>query len=803
MPWSDDTRCLYCDGKLPLYRKLKKGQFCSPAHQDAYWKEQEQLAVEGLHQTHDALRAYRPAEPIENILGPLPVKPLPVKGSLPDSELSFSQPDWQAAAYDTEPAMAGLLSQQHMSRPVWTGLPSIISADPLEYEVTMRPANPQPRIFSVACEVSQTLAALAVLGHFSARQPEPGISPVLASSASLTVLDCFPVPRVPSSHELPLSGLAMGLGVALVGNDGAGSKPSHSAPRPIMTAMLPVYELASALVPVDNPIDRIDLDQFPQAETLLSLPAMQAIPAVPGKFQEPQSFEARIHAIQPNLRAALNLVGDFTLRQPSELKALPMGSPVPPAAETRLASDAIESRVDLHTISIPLHLADLAPIASSLLPLTQTLHAASMPAAVQAARAEAIDPQFTTQTACTIPPSAALSPSRATAVALPETFFPQAVDSSSAGRPVAFHAVSAAGWVSLPKWTAKGVAPEVKTRAEQVFRLNFQQKLLPRDCAVRLRSIGSVMPGHDQPLLPKANLQPVSQQPGFGSNSDLGHFATSVPAKFRSMAAGAAGFWNHAPRDLKILLFAVPIALTLAFHPSLPKVSVRAPQGGPEMSNQFKQVVDTQFASLKKSMAQRAAVGLDEDFRQGLDNWNSRSGNVAEWSFDQAGSVLPGKVALYGPSLRLTDYNLQFLGMIDQGAMSWVVRAADFDNCYVVKLVVVKPGPVPQMGLTRYAVINGKAQDRVDTPVMLSARLDSLYRVDMSVTGDRYSLTIQGQMIDAWTETRLKKGGVGFFTNNGEKSRVRWMSITHQYDMLGRLFAYLAPYDISNSSGGW
>ena len=41
----------------------------------------------------------------------------------------------------------------------------------------------------------------------------------------------------------------------------------------------------------------------------------------------------------------------------------------------------------------------------------------------------------------------------------------------------------------------------------------------------------------------------------------------------------------------------------------------------------------------------------------------------------------------------LTDYRVQFLGMIDKKALSWVVRAADFNNYYVVKLVVLKPGP--------------------------------------------------------------------------------------------------------------
>src|ERR1700687_632736 len=69
MAWSDNVRCLYCDGKLPLYRKITSGQFCSAAHRRSYWQDQERLAVERLHQTHDSLRAYRPPEALEAILG--------------------------------------------------------------------------------------------------------------------------------------------------------------------------------------------------------------------------------------------------------------------------------------------------------------------------------------------------------------------------------------------------------------------------------------------------------------------------------------------------------------------------------------------------------------------------------------------------------------------------------------------------------------------------------------------------------------------------------------------------------------
>jgi hypothetical protein len=133
--------------------------------------------------------------------------------------------------------------------------------------------------------------------------------------------------------------------------------------------------------------------------------------------------------------------------------------------------------------------------------------------------------------------------------------------------------------------------------------------------------------------------------------------------------------------------------------------------------------------------------------------------------------------------------------------LSWVVRATDYDNYYVIKLVVLKTGPMPVLGLTRYAVVNGVADARVDTTVPIDARADTLYRVVMDIHGADFSLSAQGQMIDAWSEPRLPHGGVGFFCARGEESRLRWVQVTHQYDMLGRLCAFLAPYDNSNSNG--
>lgn len=259
-------------------------------------------------------------------------------------------------------------------------------------------------------------------------------------------------------------------------------------------------------------------------------------------------------------------------------------------------------------------------------------------------------------------------------------------------------------------------------------------------------------------------------------------------------------FLHRAPRDLKLLAFAVPLLLALALHPRLPKVSVATPGKAAAIQRNFEKVWTQELVNVKQSVTERAAIALDEDFRAGLDDWVSRGDAPTAWSFDATGFVRPGPLALYRPTMTLGDYEMQFLGMIDKKALSWVARAADFNNFYVMKLMVLKDGPVPKIGLTRYAVVNGKADARVDTIAAIDARRDMLYRVRLDVHGDEFALTVQDQLIDAWSEPRLHRGGVGFFTARGEESRLRWVQVTHQYDMLGRLCAYLAPYNVASAS---
>jgi hypothetical protein len=260
------------------------------------------------------------------------------------------------------------------------------------------------------------------------------------------------------------------------------------------------------------------------------------------------------------------------------------------------------------------------------------------------------------------------------------------------------------------------------------------------------------------------------------------------------MVVPACSTWSLRKSAGKVLILSLLAAFLFLLRWGMPDLSASSPNLG--------RTFDRSWVDLRQTVLQRAAVDLNDDFRGGLDDWETRPGAPA-WEYDGSGFALPLHLALYRPSLDLTDYRMEFLGQLEKKGMGWVVRAADPDNYEAVRLVVTKPGPLPLVDVVHYSVIGGRQMYRVVKPLPLTIRTDMMFRARMDVRGDDFTLIIQGQIVDFWSDDRLKRGGVGFFCQKGEVARLRWVEVSHHYDMLGRLCAYLTPYGMSTANGSW
>jgi hypothetical protein len=66
-------------------------------------------------------------------------------------------------------------------------------------------------------------------------------------------------------------------------------------------------------------------------------------------------------------------------------------------------------------------------------------------------------------------------------------------------------------------------------------------------------------------------------------------------------------------------------------------------------------------------------------------------------------------------------------------------------------------------------------------------RSDTLYNVLVKIQGDNFTITINGQLVESWSDSRLKSGGVGLFADKGEVAHVRSIHVTENEDFLGWL----------------
>jgi hypothetical protein len=264
----------------------------------------------------------------------------------------------------------------------------------------------------------------------------------------------------------------------------------------------------------------------------------------------------------------------------------------------------------------------------------------------------------------------------------------------------------------------------------------------------------------------------------------------------------ATRFWRYAPADLKWIGLTLPLVLAMVLYSTLgggTKPAVHSKTAGAVLSQQggeLKSTVGGYFANVKQNIGNRAAVNLTDDFRSGLGSWQGDGEWAKSWNYTQSSFIEPGQLAVFTPTMSMTDYSLEFLAQIDKHSVNWVFRASDTKNYQAMRLMITKPGPLPSVALVRYTVVDGKEGPKTTLPLPLQIRGDTVYRVRMEVRGDEFVTFIQDQMADHFSDDRLPRGGVGFFSPKGDKAYLRWVDVSYQYDFLGRLCAMLSPYSV-------
>jgi hypothetical protein len=169
-----------------------------------------------------------------------------------------------------------------------------------------------------------------------------------------------------------------------------------------------------------------------------------------------------------------------------------------------------------------------------------------------------------------------------------------------------------------------------------------------------------------------------------------------------------------------------------------------------------------------------AAATIEEHFDTGLQNW---LGGTDDWKVDVAG-VRAGSLAVYSPSLEYSDYLLEFLARIESRSVTWVFRAANFSDYYQATLAVAQGGGYE---FRRCAVIDGAAEAPVCCTVVTTSSAPAArtaVTLRTRVAGDEFTVSLDGKVVDTWTDSRLANGGVGFVGAPDDRARLYWVKLT-------------------------
>jgi hypothetical protein len=192
-----------------------------------------------------------------------------------------------------------------------------------------------------------------------------------------------------------------------------------------------------------------------------------------------------------------------------------------------------------------------------------------------------------------------------------------------------------------------------------------------------------------------------------------------------------------------------------------------------------------------------APVTFHHEFRNGLTDWTTvalkdKIDDPHNWLSSAADLVQPGSLRIWNRSVSMQNYQMEFQGELEKKSLSWAFRATNEKNYYATKIVITKPGPLPNAGLVRYVVMNGREWDRVQLPLPLTLERGGSYRIRVSVQDDRFVTYLNGQVISSWSDKRLHRGGVGFFAEDDDQQKVAWIDVSERDSLIGKVLAHFS-----------
>jgi len=158
----------------------------------------------------------------------------------------------------------------------------------------------------------------------------------------------------------------------------------------------------------------------------------------------------------------------------------------------------------------------------------------------------------------------------------------------------------------------------------------------------------------------------------------------------------------------------------------------------------------------------------------------SAPGTAGTWSRRTTyvmGSSAPREILVFSGSDNLKNYRIEFSWVPEPRGVGWIFRATDSANYYAAKLRLIQAGAIPTLSAEHFAVVKGVEGAHSRKVITLSRALREV-AVRMDATGPAFTLFLQGNPSDYWTDERFESGSLGFYEERGERPIVQGLRFT-------------------------
>jgi len=153
-----------------------------------------------------------------------------------------------------------------------------------------------------------------------------------------------------------------------------------------------------------------------------------------------------------------------------------------------------------------------------------------------------------------------------------------------------------------------------------------------------------------------------------------------------------------------------------------------------------------------------------------------------DWLREAAVAGDPGvkqsrQLVLYRPALRATDCRFEFDWTAGSGDVGLIFRAKDLGNYYAVRLKALRPGPNPTFAAEYFSVYHF-VESPHNEKIMVFSKNAPVVHVRMDVFGPMFTLYLQNNATEYWTDAQLVSGAVGFLDEWNRSAEVHGVRIS-------------------------